>query len=127
MASQPQPPQTRQSGPQAKKTGKDALHEFAPGGKPGGPIQPSAQGFKNPGPTKNLRGVEPNTEMHRGTPNPEQKGSDMRHGDHNPGMAQAGMDHGRQGHGAPQAMSDRHSDKGTKLAPPKPDPMGVRK
>ena len=49
---QPQPPKTRQSGPQAHPAPKDALHDL----KPGGPIQPSKQGFVNPGPTDNLRG-----------------------------------------------------------------------
>jgi hypothetical protein len=123
---QPQPPQTRQSGPEAKKTSKDAIHEFAPGGKPGGPILPGAQGFVNPGPTDNLRGVEPNTAMHRGTPNPEQHGSDIRHGDHNPGMAQAGKPHKHQGDGAPEPTG-RTAEHGKKLAPPEPDPRGVRK
>ena len=123
---QPQPPQTRQSGPQAKKTGKDTIHVYAPGGKPGGPILPSKQGFENPGPTTNLRGVEANTEMHRGTPNPEQRGTEARHGDHNPGMAEAGMDHGRQGDGAPTA-SGRTGEHSKKVPPPMPDPRGVRK
>lgn len=126
MADQPKPPSTRQSGPEAKKTSKDAIHQFAPGGKPGGPILPGAQGFVNPGPTTNLRGVEPNTAMHRGTPNPEQKGTDVRHGDHNPGMAQAGMVH-RPNVPVVLAASEKHSDKGTKVAPPMPDPRGVRK
>lgn len=124
---QPQPPQTRQSGPQAKKTSKDAIHEFAPGGKPGGPILPGAQGFVNPGPTKNLRGVEPNTAMHRGTPNPEQSGSDVRHGDHNPGMGQAGDVHRPNVPVVMQAVAEKHSAKGTKVAPPMPNPKGVAK
>ena len=34
--SQPQPPNTRQSGPEAKKAPKGALHTL----KPGGPIMP---------------------------------------------------------------------------------------
>ncbi len=123
---QPEAPNTRQSGPEAKKTSKDAIHQFAPGGKPGGPILPGAQGFVNPGPTDNLRGVEPNTAMHRGTPNPEQHGTEARHGDHNPGMAQAGEPHGRGIH-APTAARERTSDKSSKLAPPMPDPKGVRK
>ena len=122
---QPQPPKTRQSGPEAKKTGKDAIHEFAPGGKPGGPIQPSQQGFVNPGPTTNLRGVEPNTAMHRGDPNPEQMGSDMRHGDHNPGKGQAGDVHRPN---VPQVMpKGRTAEHSTKVGPPEPDPRGVRK
>jgi hypothetical protein len=123
---QPKPPQTRQSGPEAKKTGKDAIHQFAPGGKPGGPILPNAQGFVNPGPTDNLRGVEANTAMHRGTPNPEQHGTHKNREDHNPGMGQAGDVH-RPNVPVVAAMSDRHSDKGTKVAPPEPDPRGVRK
>ena len=125
--SQPKPPTTRQSGPEAKKTSKDAIHQFAPGGKPGGPIKPGAQGFANPGPTTNLRGVEPNTAMHRGTPNPEQSGSDIRHGDHNPGMAQAGDVHRPNVPVVPAAQMEKHSHKGTKVPPPEPNPMGVRK
>lgn len=119
---QPQPPQTRQSGPQAKPAPKDALHQL----KPGGPIKPKAQGFVNPGPTDNLRGVEPNTAMHRGTPNPEQKGTIERHGDHNPGMGQAGDPHGH-GINAPMIAKGRHSEAGKKLAPPPPNPKGVLK
>lgn len=75
-----QAPNTRQSGPEAKKAPRNAREEM----RPGGPIMPKKQGFVNPGPTRNLRGVEPNTAMHRGTPNPEQKGTAPRHGDHNP-------------------------------------------
>jgi hypothetical protein len=124
---QPQPPKTRQSGPEAKKTGKDALHTFAPGGKPGGPIKPTKQGYENPGPTTNLRGVEPNTASHRGEPNPEQHGSHGPIGDyvHDPGQGQAGEPHGR-GINAPQAKG-RTSEHSTKLAPPAPDERGVRK
>jgi hypothetical protein len=126
--SQPTPPTTRQSGPEAKKTSKDAIHQFAPGGKPGGPILPGAQGYVNPGPTDNLRGVEPNTAMHRGQPNPEQHGTPGHIGgaDHNPGMAQAGQVHG---HGVNTASpaKERTSDKSKKVAPPMPDPRGVRK
>lgn len=77
---QPMPPTTRQSGPEAKKAPRNAREEM----KPGGPIMPKKQGFVNPGPTDNLRGVEPNTSMHKGTPNPEQKGTAPRLGDHNP-------------------------------------------
>ena len=121
---QPMPPNTRQSGPEAKKTSKDAIHEFAPGNKPGGPILPRPQPANKPNPTD--RGDEPNTRMHRGTPNPEQHGSDIRHGDHNPGMAQSGAVHDRQGRGAPTA-SGRTGEMSTKMAPPEPDPMGVRK
>lgn len=120
--SQPQPPNTRQSGPEAKKAdAANELHKL----KPGGPIQPSKQGFVNPGPTKNLRGVEPNTAMHRGTPNPEQSGSDVRHGDHNPGYAQAGMDH--KGSTPPVAPKGRTGEHSKKFAAPEPDPRGVRK
>jgi hypothetical protein len=102
---QPPPPKTRQSGPQAKPAPKDALHQM----KPGGPIKPSKQGYVNPGPTDNLRGVEPNTSMHRGTPNPEQAGTPGKHGDHNPGM-DMGNDFG---HGVPTPIAHvhgRHSD-----------------
>jgi hypothetical protein len=123
--SQPGPPRVRQSAPPAKPAPKDALHVFAPGGKPGGPIKPGQQGYVNPGRTDNLRGVEPNTAMHRGEPNPEQKGSDVRHGDHDPGMGESGnvRCHGID---APTA-SGRTGEHSTKLAPPMPDPKGVRK
>jgi hypothetical protein len=124
---QPQPPQTRQSGPQAKKTGKDAIHEFAPGGKPGGPILPGAQGYVNPGPTKNLRGVEANTSMHRGTPNPEQSGTADKHGDHNPGKGQAGDVHRPNVPLIPVSANEKHSGKGVPVGPPEPNPRGVRK
>ena len=73
---QPMPPNTRQSGPQGKDVPKaGTLHDL----KPGGPIKPKAQGYVNPGPTDNLRGVEPNTAFHKGTPNPEQHGSQRSH------------------------------------------------
>ena len=104
--SQPQPPTTRQSGPEAKKAPKDVIHQL----QPGGPIMPSKQGYVNPGPTPNLRGVEPNTAMHRGTPNPEQSGTrghEMQH--HAPGF-----DNGNHyGHGVPTPITrvpGRHSD-----------------
>ena len=126
--SQPGPPNTRQSGPEAKKTGKDAIHEFAPGGKPGGPILPGAQGFRNPGATPDLRGVEANTAMHRGTPNPEQHGATGRvHGDHDPGMAQASDVHRPNVHPVAPPVGEKHSAKGTMSASPEPNPMGVRK
>ena len=119
---QPQPPQTRQSGPQAKEA--DAAKELRKL-KPGGPIMPSKQGFVNPGPTDNLRGVEPNTAMHRGTPNPEQHGTHKNREDHNPGMAQAGDVHRpRVPEVMPKGKTAEHS---TKVAPPEPDPRGVRK
>lgn len=79
---QPQPPNTRQSGPESKPAPRNAREAM----KPGGPIMPKKQGFRNPGATPNLRGVEPNTSMHKGTPNPEQKGTAPRLGDHNPPM-----------------------------------------
>jgi hypothetical protein len=122
--SQPEVHQTRQSGPEAKKAPKDALHQL----KPGGPILPAKQGFVNPGPTPNLRGVEPNTARHKGTPNPEQHGSHGPIGDyvHDPGHGQAGDVH-RPDVPLVMAMSERHSDKGTKVAPPVPNPKGVRK
>jgi hypothetical protein len=120
---QPQPPRTRQSGPEAKKAPEDETG----GLKPGGPILPAKQGFVNPGPTDRLRGVEPNTAMHRGEPNPHQHGTPGHIGgaDHDPGMAQAGNPHG---HGVDSAMpTGRTSEHGHKSTPPKPDPRGVRK
>ena len=118
---QPQPPNTRQSGPEAKKAPKDALHQL----KPGGPIMPSKQGFINPGPTDNLRGVEHNTSMHRGTPNPEQHGSHKNREDHNPGMGQAGDVHRPD---VPVILpKGRTAEHSTKSPPREPNPMGVRK
>jgi hypothetical protein len=99
----------------------DALHNLTPGG----PILPRPQPDNKPNPTD--RGVEHNTSFHKGEPNPEQRGRDIRHGDHNPGMAQAGADHGRQGNGTPTASGKRTSSVSKKMAPPEPDPMGVRK
>lgn len=115
---QPQPPNTRQSGPEAKQTDKDPLHKL----KPGGPIKPTQQGFVNPGPTKNLRGVEPNTANHRGTPNPEQHGQ-MGHingHDHDPGKGAAGDAHG---HGVPtftKPVPGRHSAVSVTVPPANP-------
>ena len=118
---QPQPPKTRQSAPPAKPAPKDALHQL----KPGGPIQPSKQGYVNPGPTDNLRGVEPNTAMHRGEPNPEQHGSHGRIGDHDPGMGQAGEVHRPD---VPIVLAKgKTAEHSTKVAPPMPNPKGVRK
>lgn len=120
---QPGPPQTRQSGPQAKPAdAAKELHKL----KPGGPIMPSKQGFVNPGPTDNLRGVEHNTSFHKGEPNPEQHGTHKNREDHNPGMGEAGNVHRPN---VPMVMvsADKHSDKGTKVAPPMPNPRGVRK
>lgn len=122
MAHQPGPPTTRQSAPPAKpapKTEGGAIPH-------GGPIQPNAQGYRNPGATPNLRGVEPNTEMHKGTPNPEQHGTHKNREDHNPGMAQAGDTH-RPHVPVVLPVKDRHSNASTKVPPPMPDPMGVRK
>src|ERR1700761_8262883 len=56
--------QTRQSGPEAKPAPKDPAHII----KPGGPIMPTAQTYRNPGATPNLRGVEHNTSFHKGEP-----------------------------------------------------------
>jgi hypothetical protein len=115
--SQPQPPDTRQSGPQAKPAPKDALHQL----KPGGPIMPSKQGFVNPGPTKNLRGVEPNTAMHRGTPNPEQHGQIGHIGgaNHDPGTGEADNAHG---HGIVTTTTP-HPGHMSKFARKSPTPM----
>ena len=121
---QPMPPNTRQSGPQAKQAKKEGtLHDL----KPGGPIMPTKQGFVNPGPTDNLRGVEPNTAMHRGTPNPEQHGSHGPIGDyvHDPGMNddthKGGIQTPVEGN---KAVAKHH---GKPIMHPAPDPRGVRK
>jgi len=97
--------------------------------KPGGPLMYPQQGYENPGPTPNLRGVEENTNMSKGTENPEQHGSagDISDYVHDPGMGEAGNQRGRQGEGGPSAASERTADKSTKMAPPEPDPAGVRK
>ena len=104
---------TRQSGPEAKKASQDPLHSTTPGG----PIQTPAMGPHNPGPTKNLRGVEHNTSMHKGTPNDAQHGSPGMHGDHNPGH-----NADTHGHGVPMPprVAGRHSDVSTKQATPTP-------
>ena len=44
---QPSAPNSRQSGPEAKKANMDALHTL----KPGGPILPATQPFGKPNPT----------------------------------------------------------------------------
>jgi hypothetical protein len=116
MMAQPQPPNTRQSGPQAKPASKDPLHLI----KPGGPIKPSKMGFINPGPTDNLRGVEPNTAMHRGTPNPDQHGSHGHVGgvDHAPGI-----NSDVHGHGVPtftKPVPGRHSSVSAQVPTPTP-------
>lgn len=116
---QPMPPKTRQSAPPAKPASKDALHQLTPGG----PILPHMQPPGKPNPTD--RGDEPNTQMHKGEVNPAQRGSDVRHGDHEPGMGQAGDPHGHGIH-APTATG-RTGEHSSKLAPPMPDPKGVRK
>ena len=118
---QPQPPNTRQSGPEAKPAPKKGtLHDL----KPGGPIKPTKQGYVNPGPTDNLRGVEPNTSMHRGTPNPAQSGTPGMHGDHSPGY-NSDTHAPTPPPGVP--LGARHSTAGKKMGPQPPNPKGVRK
>ena len=100
--------------------GKTAPRNAREAMPPGGPIKPNPMTFKNPGPTDNLRGVEPNTAHHKGTPNPPQMGT--RHGEmqhHDPGMGAAGDSHG---HGVPltKYLPIRHSDVSTKTPPPNP-------
>lgn len=77
---QPKPPHEASHSLDAK--GKPAPRNAREAMKPGGPIKPKQQGYVNPGPTDNLRGVEPNTNPHKGTPNPEQQGTGGKHGDH---------------------------------------------
>jgi hypothetical protein len=123
MANQPGPPQTRQSGPQAKPSDPaKELHKL----KPGGPIKPSQQGFVNPGPTDNLRGVEHNTSMHRGTPNPEQHGTHKNREDHNaPPLAPAAANtHPPMVHNFP---AGKHSQVGTVAKGVAPNEKGVKK
>ena len=81
----------------------------------------------NPGPTDNLRGVEPNTAMHRGTPNPEQHGTHKNREDHNPGMGQAGMTHRPNVEAVMVDQREKHSGRGVPSPSPEPDPKGVRK
>jgi len=96
MAKQPLPNHQDTHAPKAVKKvkGAEARNETPPGG----PILPGAQGYRNPGATPNLRGVEPNTAVHKGTPNPEQHGDWKGKEDHRPGMEQASNAHG---HGVP--------------------------
>ncbi len=119
---QPQPPETRQSGPQAKPAPrKGTLHDL----KPGGPIKPKAQGYVNPGPTDNLRGVEPNTAMHRGTPNPEQHGQIGHIGgaNHDPGK-----NDDVHGHGVPMpVVGNPHTQHHFSKPIATPDPKDVKK
>ena len=125
MAQPKRPTAPRQSQPPAKPATADPRG----GIDPGGPLMPSKQGFINPGPTPNLRGVEPNTAFHKGEPNPQQHGSHGPIGDyvHDPGMAQAGDVHRPNVPAIPAATAEKHSAKGTKVAPPMPNPKGVRK
>lgn len=121
---QPQVNQTRQSAPPAKKAAHEGtLHDL----KPGGPIMPSKQGYENPGPTPNLRGVEPNTAMHKGTPNPQQMGSHGPIGDyvHDPGKSDDVHGHGIEMpiQGNPHVAKHMSAP----VAPKPPDPRGVRK
>lgn len=104
---------TRQSGPEAKTAPKDPLHST----KPGGPIMTPQMGPDNPGPTKNLRGVEPNTARHKGMPNEPQHGTWKGKEDHNPGM-----NDDTHGHGVPEAprVMGRHSDVSKKQPTPMP-------
>ena len=118
---QPKTGPTRQSGPQAKKANMDALHTLTPGG----PILPKTQPLGKPMPGD--RGKEENTSFHKGTPNPEQHGTHKNREDHNPGMGQAGDVHRPNVPVVTADASLKHSAKGTKVAPPMPDPMGVRK
>ena len=111
---QPQPPHAASHSLDAK--GKDAGRGKYPKlPTPGGPIMPKKQGYVNPGPTPNLRGVEPNTAFHKGEPNPEQSGTPGKHGDHNPGKGASGDPHG---HGVPTPIvhpAGRHSDVSAKI------------
>lgn len=118
MAKQPQPPHGATHSLDAK--GKPAPRNAREAMPPGGPIKPKPMGFVNPGPTPDLRGVEPNTANDRGTPNPHQVGSkhhEVAH--HDPGQGAAGDPHG---HGVPAAsyLPIRHSDVSTKVPPPNP-------
>jgi hypothetical protein len=119
MAAEPGPPRTRQSVPPAKPAPADEQ-----GGIPhGGPIMPRAQPFNKPNPTD--RGQEANTEMHRGTPNPEQHGTHKNREDHDPGMGQSGNTHRPD---VPLVLAKgKTAEHSTKVAPPMPNPKGVRK
>jgi len=119
---QPKPPHGASHSLDAK--GKPAPRNAREAMPPGGPIKPKPMGFVNPGATPNLRGVEPNTAMHRGTPNPHQMGS--RHADmaqHAPGQAAAGDTHG---HGIPTPIVGNKGAKKHHSAPaPRPTPGDV--
>lgn len=84
-------------------------------------------GYENPGATPNLRGVEENTNRDKGPVNPEQHGTPGHIGgqDHDPGTGASGRA-GGDGINAP-GPSGRTGEFSAKLAPPPPDPRGVRK
>lgn len=106
-------PQPNKSATHAGK-GKPAPRNAREAMPPGGPIKPSPMGPHNPGPTPNLRGVEPNTGRDKGQPNPPQRGTAGHHGDHAPGQADAGNTHG---HGVPAPIVGNRGAKKHHSAP----------
>ena len=117
--SQPKPPHAASHSLDAK--GKPAPRNAREAMPPGGPIKPKPMGFVNPGPTDNLRGVEPNTAPGRGTPNPPQHGTTDHHGAHSGDLSGTSGD--PHGHGVPMPIvhvQGRHSDVSTKIPPPAP-------
>ena len=117
MPQQPQPNHdATHSGSTAKTAPRNAREEMAPGG----PVKWNQQTYRNPGATPNLRGVEPNTERHKGFPNPHQSGTAGHYGEpHAPGFGEAGNHHGN-GVATPVRVAGRHSDAGVMIAHPTP-------
>lgn len=123
MAKMPQPAHgaTHSLDATGKDTGRDGKPMLQP---EGGPIMPKKQGYVNPGPTPNLRGVEPNTARHKGFPIPtDQPGDPGEIGtqrEHNPGRGESGN---HRGGGVPmpvKRVQGRHSDVSTKVGVPSP-------
>ena len=116
---QPLPNKSATHAGKGKPAPRNAREEMPPGG----PIKPSPMGFENPGPTDNLRGVEPNTANDRGTPNPPQSGTAGHHGNHAPGQAAAGDTHG---HGIPTPIvGNKGAKKHHSVPVPPPSPGDV--
>ena len=110
--------------------GKPAPRNAREAMPPGGPIKPNPMGFENPGPTPDLRGVEPNTQPSRGTPNPHQQGTAGHHGAHSGDLSGTSGD--PHGHGIPTPVVGNKGSKkhhGAPLVMPTPGdkvPKGAR-
>ena len=110
------------SGDKAPRNSRESM-------KPGGPVDQPAMGYENPGPTRNLRGVEPNTAKRQDVHRPVEAPTGAHgHGGttagkgkmHHPGFAEAGNAHG---HGISTTLPDHSltaSAKGKPSARPTP-------